>query len=169
MIVICGPPWDSCLASEQEMKHQGDRVAVWESFWPIWLVTEAVWDSPGVAQEQQWVFWLNKFTSSKYRRAFSLCLSCINLGRDIVILTQSHAVALGNELSKFTVIGIYIKIDDMRARKTKPDFWDPLTQNYFSTVSQSIPSVACLHCRNEDLQWKCHFQRANLVCTWQLG
>lgn len=44
---------------------------------------------------------------------------CINVGRNIIILTLSHAVALGNELSKFTVIGIYTKIDDMRARKNK--------------------------------------------------
>lgn len=72
MIVICGPPWDSCLALEQEMKHQGDRVAVWESFWPTRQVREEVWDSPGVAQEQQWDSSLKRFTSSKSRQGFSV-------------------------------------------------------------------------------------------------
>lgn len=95
MIMICGPPWDSCLALEQEMKHQRDRVAGWESFFQLtWQVTGEVWDSPGVAREQQRVFLHNTLPTMR--------IICIHVLLNIIIVTLSPAVGLENELSNST-------------------------------------------------------------------
>lgn len=123
MIVICGPPWDSCLALSRK-----------------WNTKEIEWrcgrvcDQPDRSRRKFEIHlvWPKNNSGSLYsisspgpshNRAF--CMFCSNVGRNIIILTLSHTVVSGNELSKFTVIGIYIMIDDMRACKNKTRFLRP--------------------------------------------
>lgn len=103
------------------MKHQGDRVAVWESFFSQPDRSRGSLRSTRCGPRAATGLLTRELSQFRVTRIL-FCMFCIHILLNIIILTVSRAVGLGNELSKSTVIGVYKVIDDMRVCKTKPDF-----------------------------------------------